>query len=149
MSSVVDSQHLKSRLFIRSYDHDPNTTGAETINNGDNVAKSFDLKGYSHFAFNYRSTIAAGNVTRAEIVASAVATMTNPVVVKDSGTIALSGSDNNVTLDMDVEELNALGDGLRYVAGRVTHTNSSDEGSGTYIAKARDRRKDLTPLISS
>jgi hypothetical protein len=147
MASAVDTQKLKSRLQVKSYDHDPGATTAVVVSpDGGTTKRVADLSLFSRFMVQAKPTIVGGGgLTKLEIIASAATDMSSPTVIKDSGTVAADALDDNVTLECSAEEVRHLGADLRYVAGRLTMATATDEASVVYIlAGGRFSYQDLT-----
>lgn len=148
MASAVDTQRLQCCLRVRSFDHDPGaTTAIITSADGGTTKQYEDMSVFTKFMAIAKPTIvAAGGLTKLEIVASTDAAFTTPVSVKDSGTVAADALNDNVVLECTAEELKALGASLRYVAARLTMATATDEACVTYIAAGgRFSYEDLTP----
>lgn len=156
MASPQESQHILSGWTIQLWDHDPGGTCATLVSpDGGTTVRSIDMRDYSHFACAAMSTQLTGNgITKLEIVASDSSDMsTNVTVIKDSGTVAADAEFDWVIEECSAEEVaqeGADGDvtGLRYVAGRITEANGSDEAVAVYFAKAERPQLDLTPATT-
>lgn len=139
MASSVSSEHIGSRLFVKSYDHDPGATSAVLASpDGGTTIRYADLRDYEVFGVMARPTIVAGTgLTKLEIVASASTAMTSEVVVKDSGAVAGDSLNDVVFLECTAEEVAQLGAeagvAYRYVAARLTMGTGTDEANVTYI----------------
>ncbi len=150
MASPQASQKIGAELFVKSYDHDPGATTAILCSpDGGTTIRYLDMRDYGHFMVDAKPTIvAAGGLTKLEIVASADVAFTTVTVMKDSGTVAADALDDNVVLEVSAEELAQEGaDGavvLRYVAARLTNATNTDEVSVTYIGMPKYPRRDLT-----
>lgn len=134
MASAVDTQHLQSKMFVRSYDHDPGATTAIIASpDGGTTKYSVDMSLFNNFLAQARPTVGDG-FTKLEIVAATDSAFTTPVVVKDSGTVAADALTDVVTLECTAEELLSLGTSLRYAAARLTCATNTNECNVTYIA---------------
>ncbi len=139
MASSVSSEHIGSRLFVKSYDHDPGATTAELAGpDGGTTIRYADLRDYEVFGVMARPTIVGGTgLTKLEIVASATTAFSSVVVVKDSGAVAGDSLNDVVFQECTAEEVAQLGseDGVayRYVAARLTMGTNTDEANVTYI----------------
>lgn len=150
MASLVTSQsYFGDKLFVNSYDHDPGATTAVLASpDGGTTIRYVDLALYSRFAASARPTVvAAGGLTKLEIVASATADFAAVTVVKDSGTIAGDSLNDVAFLECSAEEVQGLGSTLRYVAARLTMATNTDEANVTYIALPRFPRAGLTATV--
>ena len=138
MASLVTSDKLSSTLKVASYDHDPGaTTAIITSPDGGTTKRVQDMRDFAHFMVMAKPTIvAAGCLTKLEIVAATDSAITTAVVVKDSGTVAADALNDYVMLECTVDELAHLGENLRYLAARLTMATSTDEACVTYIAGA-------------
>lgn len=138
-ASVISTEHLGARLFIKAYDHDPGSTSAILASpDGGTTIRSLDMRDYEQFGVMVRPTIvAAGGVTRVEIVMSATTSFGTVAVVKDSGVIAADSLNDTVFLEVSAEEVaqQATDDGVayRYVAARITNATATDEADVIYI----------------
>jgi hypothetical protein len=149
MPSAVSTEKIGSRIFVKSYDHDPGATTAIVVSpDGGTTKRTADMGLYERFAVLAKPTVVgAGGLTKLEIIASAAADMSNPVVVKDSGTVAGDALDDNVFAECTAAEVKTLGDTLRYVAGRLTMATATDEASVTYIGWPRNAKTGLTATV--
>lgn len=149
MASAVSTEYFGSRLYVNSYDHDPGgTTAILASPDGGTTIRYLDMKDYEHFAVQVRPTIAAGGITKVEIVASAAVAFSSVTVVKDSGTIDADSLNDTVFLECSAEEIAQLasdgGVALRYVAARITNETGTDEANVTYIAEPKRAYSGLT-----
>ncbi len=150
MASPQASQKFGAELFIKSYDHDPGATTAVLLSpDGGTTIRYLDMRDYLHIGVMARPTIvAAGGLTKLEIVASADVAFGSVTVIKDSGTVAADSLNDVVFLECSAEEIAQeaadAGVDLRYVAARLTNATNTDEDSVTYIALPRHPRLDLT-----
>lgn len=135
MASAVASEKIGSRIFAKSYDHDPGATTAVLAGpDGGTTIRYLDMKDYLYFGVLVKPNIvAAGGTTKVEIVASADTAFTSVVVIKDSGTVAADALDDNVFVECTDAEVVQLGATLRYVAARITNATNTDEATVTYI----------------
>ena len=140
MASSVASEHIGSRLFVKSYDHDPGATSAVIVSpDGGTTLRYLDMRDYEVFGVMCRPTIVGGTgLTKVEIIASASTAMTSEVVVKDSGAVAGDSLNDVVFQECTAEEIAQLGSeagvAYRYVAARLTMGTNTDEANATYIA---------------
>lgn len=146
MASTVSTEKIGSRLFMKSYDHDPGATTAKLAGpDGGTTIRYVDMAKYENFGVMARPTIVGGTgLTKVEIVASATADFSSVTVVKDSGAVAGDSLDDVVFLECTAGEIKALGDTLRYVAARLTMGTATDEANVTYIALPRNLASGLT-----
>jgi len=151
MASPQDAQHIKSKLLIQMWDHDPGSTCATLAGpDGGTTIRYVDMKDYRYFAAAaMSSTLTGAGITKLEIVASAATTFSSVTVIKDSGTVAADAVGDWVIEECSAEEVaqeaSDAGAALRYVAARITVANSADEAVVTYIACPVLEYQDLTP----
>lgn len=141
MASAIATEHIGSRHKIEA----KVATGATTV-----TSTWVPMADYRQFAALAVLAGKTGNgITKLEILASAASGGTNPVVVKDSGTIAADAVGDQAFQEMDVAELAALGTDLAYVAAKVTLHNQADVAALTYIRTgARQQTSGLTPATT-
>lgn len=150
MASAVATEYFGSKLFLKSYDHDPGATTAVLAGpDGGTTIRYLDMKDYEHFACMARPTIVGGTgLTKLEIVACADTAFSSVTVVKDSGAVAGDSLNDVVFLECSAEEIAQLAtDGavaLRYVAARLTMGTNTDEANVTYLAKPQRAYSGLT-----
>lgn len=140
MASALSSERFGSRVYLKSYDHDPGaTTAIITSPDGGTTKRALDLSLYGGFGVLVKPTIvAAGGLTKLEIIAADDEALTaNVVVVKDSGTIAADALDDQAYLECLASEVRQLSEAAgyasRYVGARLTMATATDEASVTYI----------------
>lgn len=150
MAVTTASEKIGSRLFVKSYDHDPGSTSAIIASpDGGTTVRYLDMKDYEAFGVMARPTIVGGSgLTKVEIIASASAAMTTETVIKDSGTVAADSPNDVVFLECTAEEVaqaaTDAGVALRYVAARLTQATNTDEANVTYIGVPRRPVSGLT-----
>jgi hypothetical protein len=149
MASSVTTQKFFSKVSQASYDHDPGaTTAVITSPDGGTTKRSVDMANYEGFAVIAMTSVSASSsgITKLEIVAAEDSAMsTNLTVVKDSGTVAADAVGDCVVAECTVAEIKSLGSALRYVAARLTCSNSGDEAVVTYTRHSpRFAYRDLT-----
>lgn len=149
MASAVTTQKLFGRNSITMYDHDPGGTSATICSpDGGTTKRVADLTNYENFAAIAMTSVSASSsgITKLEIVAADDSAMsTNLTVVKDSGTVAADAVGDIVVAECTAAEVRSLGTSLRYVAARLTCSNSGDEAVVTYLlANPRFAYQDLT-----
>lgn len=150
MASPQASQKIGAELLVQSHDHDPGATTAVLAGpDGGTTIRYVDMRDYSNFAVMAKPNIvAAGGLTKLEIVASADTAFGTVTVIKDSGTVAGDALQDNVFLECTDEELAQEGsDGaveLRYAAARLTMATNTDEATVTYIAIPKRPHLNLT-----
>ena len=134
------SQKIGSRVYMRSYDHDPGATTAVVCSpDGGTTKRVFDMRDYAGFGVLAKPTVVGGNgLTKLEIVAyEDSAGAGTAYVIKDSGTVAADALDDNVWQECTQGEVAQAGTDngveLRYVAARLTNATNSDEVSVTYV----------------
>lgn len=139
MAIASASEHIGSRLFIKSYDHDPGATTATLASpDGGTTIRYLDMRDYEAFGVMARPTIVGGNgITLLEIVASATTSFSSVVQVKTSGAVVADSLNDVVFLECSAGEIAQLGtdDGVayRYVAARLTNATNTDEDNVTYV----------------
>lgn len=138
MPSAVEVQKIRSRFLIEPNFHNPGATGAviATPDTGTTL-HVVDMKDYTSFGVMVTPAAVTGDVTLVEIVAATDAAMTTPVQVKTSATVALDIGGDYAYLECHADELPALGDGLRYVAARITNDNAANDQTVFYIAESK------------
>jgi hypothetical protein len=149
MASALATEYFGSRLYIKSFDHDPGGTSATLASpDGGTTIRYLDMRDYERMAVEVRPTIASGGITKVEIVASATTAFSSVTVIKDSGTIDADSLNDNVFLECSAEEIAQLGDAagvdLRYVAARLTNETGTDEANVLYVAEPKRAYSGLT-----
>jgi hypothetical protein len=150
MASQNATEWFGSRFYINSYDHDPGATTAVLASpDGGTTIRYLDMRDYERVAVQVRPTIvAAGGVTKVEIVASSGVAFSSVTVIKDSGTVAADSLNDTVFLELDASEVaqaaSDAGVALRYVAARLTNATATDEANVTYIALPKRQVTGLT-----
>lgn len=146
MASAVTTQKIASRMFIKSYDHDPGATSAVIASaDGGTTPVYVDMSKYEYFGVMCKPNIVGGSgLTKVEIVASAATTFSSVTVVKDSGTVAADALADNVWQECTAQEVVQLGETLRYVAARLTMATATDEATVTYVAMGKGAYPDMT-----
>jgi hypothetical protein len=149
MTSAIASSYFADKVFLKSYDHDPGATTAVLAGpDGGTTIQYLDMKDYLRFAAMARPTIiAAGGLTKLEIVASADVAFTTPVVIKDSGVVAADSLNDVVFLECHADEVVQAGATLRYVAARLTMATNTDEANVTYLAEPRFQNAGITATV--
>jgi hypothetical protein len=155
MASAVATQHLKSRMLIQVWDHDPNTASAiVTTPDGGTTDRYVDMRDYSHFAAIAIQTVigSSSGITKLEIIAASDTAGTDLVVIKDSGTVDADALADWLVEECSAEEVafaaDAAGTDLRYVAARVTQSNSGDEAIVVYLGESKRPCLNLTPATT-
>jgi len=154
MPSPQDLRKTFANHTIQAFDHDPNaTTAIVTSPDGGTTKRAVDLRDFECFAVIVKPTIvAAGGLTKVEIVANTASDFTGTtVVIKDSGTVAADALDDYVVQECSAAEVKQEGNDqvpavdLRYVAARMTMATATDEASVVYIrSKPRYPQNALT-----
>jgi hypothetical protein len=136
MPSAVSSEKIGSGIYVKSFDHDPGATTAVLASpDGGTTIRYLDLKEYHTVSVMAKPNIvAAGGLTKLELVASATTSFSSVTSIKDSGTVAADALDDNVFLECTASEVAQLGSTLRYIAARLTHATNTDESTVTYVA---------------
>ena len=152
MASPQAFNDLNSRLYVRTFDHDPAATSAEIVTpDGGTTIRTLDLADYHTFAVQVMLTVPASSsgITLVEIVASAATDMSSPEVIATSGTIDADAVGDLVFLEVSAAQVAQEGEDagkeLRYVAARITCSNAGDEAAAVYMARPRFCHLDETP----
>lgn len=150
MASAVATEKIGSELKLYSHDHDPGATTAVLASpDGGTTIRYQDMRDAHNFGALAKPNIVGGSgLTKLEIVASADTAFGTVVVVKDSGTIAVIGLQDNAFLECSAEEVAQLGATLRYVAARLTMATNTDEATVTYIIVPKRAYTALTPATT-
>lgn len=155
MASAVASQHIRSNFLFQVWDHDPGATTAVIVSaDGGTTPKFVDMRTLTHFGVIAIQTVigSSSGITKLEIIAATDTAGTNATVIKDSGTV-----DADALADWLMEECNesevaqaatAAGLDLRYVAGRLTSSNSGDEAIAVYVGLPKRHYLDRTPATT-
>lgn len=146
MPSAVATQKIASRLFLKSYDHDPGaTTAIVTSADGGTTKIVLDLKDYRHFGVMAKPNIVGGSgITLLEIIASAASDMSSPVVVVAHAATVGDALADNIWLECTDNEVAQLGNTYRYVAARLTMATATDEATVTYVGVPKVEAANLT-----
>jgi hypothetical protein len=134
-------------------DHDPGGTTATVVTDG-TTSRYVDGKDLTHFGVIAIQTVigSSSGITKLEIIAAEDTSGTNATVIKDSGTV-----DADALCDWLMEECSmaevahlsaAAGLNLRYMAGRITSSNSGDEAVAVYFGVPTRAYKDRTPATT-
>jgi hypothetical protein len=153
MASAVSSQHIRSNYLFQVWDHDPGGTTATVVTDG-TTSRYVDGKDLTHFGVIAIQTVigSSSGITKLEIIAAEDTSGTNATVIKDSGTV-----DADALCDWLMEECSmaevahlsaAAGLNLRYMAGRITSSNSGDEAVAVYFGVPTRAYKDRTPATT-
>jgi hypothetical protein len=158
MASSVATQHIRSRMKIGMFDHDPGSTSAGKVTSADGgtTEQWWDMRDLVKFAVAAACSVSTSSsgITKLEIVAAPTpaSTDTDIQVIKDSGTIAATATGKWAIEECSAEEIaqiaEAEGVALRYVAARITVSNSGDEAVVVYIGEPVNPAKDLTPATT-
>jgi len=159
MASALTIQHIKANNSIQMWDHDPDTASAIVVTpDGGTTDRWVDMKDFAHFAVAAMTTVvSSGALTKLEILASDASDgSTNVTVVKDSGTVSGDAQGDWVIEECTADEIAQLsseaalapGAGLRYVAGRLTMSNSGSEAAVLYIRCGGRAYSALTPATT-
>jgi hypothetical protein len=150
MASAVSTETIRSEWRLEGCDHDPGGTSATLVSaDGGTTLKYLDLRDYDKVGVLCVSTIFGDStdVTLLEIIASDTVAFTNKVVVKTSGTIALSAIPDQAWLECSAEEVQHLATtyDLRYVTARVTCGHAGHEAVVVLMGHARRPHTAITP----
>lgn len=155
MASQAGTQHFRSGLLVQVWDHDPGTASAiVTTPDGGTTDRYVDMRDHEHFAAIAIQTVigSSSGITKLEIVAASDEAGTDLAVVKDSGTVDADALCDWLMEECSAEEVAQLGSdngtALRYVAARVTQSNSGDEAVVVYLAKPKRAYLNLTPATT-
>jgi hypothetical protein len=155
MASAMATEHLRARLFARSYDNDPGAATAKLASpDGGTTPWSWDLRDFPEgFMSIVKPSIVAGNgITLVRLMAYSDSGLTaNGTEVKTTGAIQLdnlsaNGGDQAVLecSPSEVAALDTTGVGLRYLGVEITHADATDESVVTVVALPRHPRTGLT-----
>lgn len=149
MASPTETDKIRSRFLFELWDHDPGTTDALVVSpDGGTTLRYVDMRDYTDFAVIAAPTVFNDDLSLLEIVASATTDFSAVTVIKTSGTIAADAAGDwaiETCTEAEVaQEAADAGADLRYVAGRLTHANGSDESLVVYFACPKRPQKDLT-----
>jgi hypothetical protein len=139
MPVTTASEKIGSRIFLKSYDHDPGAATAVIASpDGGTTLRTLDMRDYDAFGVMARPTIVGGTgLVKLEIIASASSAMTTETVIKDSGAVAGDSLNDVVWLECTSEEVaqaaTDAGVALRYVAARLTMGTNTDEANVSYV----------------
>lgn len=155
MASAVASQKLRSMLQVEVWDHDPNSASAiVTTPDGGTTDRYMDMRDLEVFGAIAIQTVigSSSGITKLEIVAAEDTSGTNIQVLKDSGTVDADALADWLMEEVTAEEVAQLADSsgydLRYVAARVTQSNSGDEAIVVYVGKSKRPHLNLTPATT-
>jgi hypothetical protein len=149
MPTAVAAQYIGSRMYIRSWDHDPGATTAVIAGpDGGTTKRVVDMSEFNHLMVVAKPNIVGGGgLTLLEIIGSAAAAMSSPVVVKAHATTAADALDDQVVLEITAAEATQLDNTLRYFAARLTMATATDEATVTYIACGGREYGDMTATV--
>lgn len=155
MASQNATQHIRSGYLFQVWDHDPDTASAIVVTpDGGTTDRYVDGNTIERFAVICISTIFGGasGVTKLEIVAASDTAGTDLAVIKDSGTVDADALADWLIEECSMEEVAQIatdnGTNLRYVAGRVTCSNSGDEAIVVYFACPKRAYLNQTPATT-
>jgi hypothetical protein len=152
MASAVAEQHIRSRYLFQVWDHDPDTASAIVVTpDGGTTDRYVDGRDIERFAVIAIQTVigSSSGITKLEIIAADDTSGTNLTVIKDSGTVDADALADWLIEECSMDEVRHLSDAagynLRYVAGRITSSNSGDEAIVVYFAIPNRKYADRTP----
>ena len=155
MASNVAEQHIRSQFLFQVWDHDPDTASAIVVTpDGGTTDRYIDGRDIHNFAVIAIQTIigSASGITKLEIIAASDTSGTDLTVIKDSGTVDADALADWLIEECSMDEVRHAGDAagvnLRYVAGRVTSSNSGDEAIIVYFAIPKNRYLNRTPATT-
>ncbi len=137
---AVSTERIGSRLFVKSYDHDPGATTAILASpDGGTTPWYMDMSLFGAGAVLVRPTIVGGSgLTLVRVFASSdVAGASDATLLKTSGAVAGDSLNDNVFLEWSAAEIAQLADAagveLRYVTVELTMATNTDEANVTFI----------------
>ena len=151
MASPTETDKVRSNFLFQMWDHDSNSVSAIVVTpDAGTTERWVDMRDHSDFAVLAMQTIigSGSGITKLEIVAADDTAGTNITAIKDSGTV-----DADAIGDWLIESCTAAevaqesadgGFSLRYVAGRVTHSDTGDEAVIVYFAVPNRPQLNLT-----
>lgn len=155
MASAVAEQHIRSRYLFQVWDHDPDTASAIVVTpDAGTTDRYVDGRDLERFAVIAIQTVIGSNsgITKLEIVAASDTAGTDLTVIKDSGTVDADALADWLIEECSMDEVRHLGDAagvnLRYVAGRLTSSNSGDEAIVVYFGIPNRKYLNLTPATT-
>ena len=145
MASTVSSEWIRTNIYVRGWAH-INTDADPALVSPDNgtTIRYVDMRDFLHFGFGV-SRISGSAVTLTQIVASTEVTFASPIVIKDSGVLSFTTTDDWRFLECTGAEVSTLGANLRYLAGRIS-TNAANSASAVYVGVPKNR--DLNTTLS-
>lgn len=149
MASPTTTDRVRSNFLFQVWDHDPGVTDATLVSpDGGTTIRYVDMRDYSDFAVIAAPTVFNDDLTKLEIVASATTAFSAVTVIKDSGALTADAIGDwaiqACTAAEVAQEGADAGVELRYVAGRLTHANGSDESLVIYFGIPNNPNLDLT-----
>jgi hypothetical protein len=155
MASQNATQHIRSKYLFQVWDHDPDTASAIVVTpDGGTTDRYVDGNTIERFAAIAIQTVigSSSGITKLEIVAASDTAGTDIAVIKDSGTVDADALADWVMQECTMEEVAQIasdnGTNLRYVAARVTSSNSGDEAIVVYFAEPKRAYLDQTPATT-
>ncbi len=152
MASPTETDKIRSNFLFQVWDHDSDSVSAFVVTpDAGTTDRSVDMRDHSDFAVIAVQTVigSSSGITKLEIVAADDAAIsTNVIVIKDSGAV-----DADALADWLIEACTAAevaqegadnGSNPRYVAGRVTQSDTGDEAIVVYFAIPNRPQLDLT-----
>ncbi len=151
-ASLLAVEYFGSRLFMKSYDHDPGaTTEILASPDGGTTPWYMDMRDYLRGAVLVRPTIIGGTgLTRVKVYASTdVLGATSATLIKDSGAVAGDSLNDAVFLEWQADEIAFLGGtlALRYITVGLTMGTGTDEANVTFIGLPKFPRTGLTATL--
>ena len=155
MASQNATQHIRSRYLFQVWDHDPDTASAIVVTpDGGTTDRYVDGNTIERFAALAIQTVigSASGITKLEIIAASDTAGTDLAVIKDSGTVDADALADWLIEECTMEEVAQIasdnGTNLRYVAARVTQSNSGDEAIVVYFAEPKRQYLNQTPATT-
>lgn len=155
MASALASEHLRSTIFAKSYDHDPGATTAVLASpDGGTTPWAWDMRDYPQglMAVVKPSIVGGNGITLVRLMAYSDSALTaNGTEVKTTGAIQLdnmssAGGDQAVLecLPSELNQLDTSSVGLRYIGVEITTSTNTDEAVVTIVALPRFPRTGLS-----
>lgn len=155
MASNVAEQHIRSRYLFQVWDHDPDTASAIVVTpDAGTTDRYVDGRDLERFAVIAIQTVigSSSGITKLEIVAASDQAGTDLTVIKDSGTVDADALCDWLIEECSMDEVRHAGDAagvaLRYVAGRITQSNSGDEAVVVYFGIPNRHYLNRTPATT-
>ena len=140
MASAVTSEKIGSKVWMKSYDHDPGSTSPIIVTPDGGTTKRYTEMDAGLFGVMLMQTVVAGGgtgTTLVDIVAAEDAAGTNVTTVVSSGAVQADAVGDIVFVECTAAQVKEVGDaaGFRFthVGARITSNNAGDEAVVTYL----------------